>query len=83
MRLAILVHKPVTCVWSLESNKHMQFISSTYKILQSSFCVSDLGLVLAEVRQGEGRLRVDEMMVDVSLGGNKHQTTADTGQKKT
>lgn len=34
--------------------------------------MSDLGLVLAEVWQDEGRLRVDEMMVDVSLGGYKH-----------
>ncbi len=43
----------------------------------------DLGLVLAEVWQGKGRLRVDEMMVDVSLGGHKHQATANAGKKKT
>lgn len=45
--------------------------------------MSDLGLVLAEVWQGEGGLWVDEMMVDVSLGRHKHQAAADTGLKKT
>lgn len=34
--------------------------------------MTDLGLILAEVRQSEGRLWVDEMVVDVSLGGHKH-----------
>lgn len=37
-----------------------------------------LGLVLAEVWQSEGRLRVDEMMMDVPLGGHKHEATANT-----
>lgn len=40
-------------------------------------------LVLAEVWQVEGRLWVDEMVVDVSLGGHKHQATANAAQKKT
>jgi len=48
-------------------------------MLQSGACVTDLGLVLAEVRQGEGRLWVDEMMVDVSLGGHDHQVAANAG----
>lgn len=39
-------------------------------------CVSDLRLVLAEVWQGEGGLWIDAVMVDVSLGGHKHQLTA-------
>lgn len=45
--------------------------------------MSDLGNVLAEVWQGEGRLWVDGMMVDVSLGGHKDQVTASAGWKKT
>lgn len=49
-------------------------------LLQSSS--SYLGLVLAQVWQGEGRLRVDEVVVDVSVGGNKHQPTADTAQER-
>lgn len=36
----------------------------------------DLGLVLAEVRQGERRLWVDGVMVDVSLGRHKDQLAA-------
>lgn len=60
-------------------DKHKQLIQFTYTILESGLCVSDLGLVLAEVWQGEGRLWVDEMMVDVSLRGHKHQVTANTG----
>lgn len=43
--------------------------------------VCDLDLVLAEVGQGEGGLRVDEMVVDVSLGGHKHQVATNTGNK--
>lgn len=45
-------------------------------------CVSDLRLVLAEVWQGEGRLWIDAVMVDVSLGGHKHQLTASAEQKE-
>lgn len=45
--------------------------------------MSDLGLVLAEARQAEGRLWVDEVMVDVSLRGHKHQAAANTGEKET
>lgn len=60
----MIAHKPITCVWSLDKQ---QFVLSTYKILHmKGLCVSDLGLVLAEARQGEGRLWVDELMVDVS-----------------
>lgn len=46
---------------------------------QLDLCVSDLGLVLAEVWQDEGGLWVDEMVVDVSLGGHEHQVRANTG----
>lgn len=45
-------------------------------------CVSDLRLVLAEVWQGEGRLWINAVMVDVSLGGHKHQLTASAEQKE-
>lgn len=41
--------------------------------------MSDLRLVLVEVWQREGRLWVDEVMVDVSLGRHKHQAAANTG----
>lgn len=43
--------------------------------------MSDLGLVLAEVWQGERRLWVDGVMVDVSLGRHKDQLTASAGWK--
>lgn len=46
-------------------------------------CVSDLGLVFAEVWQSEGRLWVDEIVVDISLRRHKHQVTASAGQKET
>lgn len=39
----------------------------------------DLGLVLAEVWQGERRLWVDGVMVDVSLGRHEDQLTASAG----
>lgn len=58
------------------ANKHGS-LSSLH--IQSGLCLSDLGLVLAEVWQGEGRLWVDEIMVDVSLRRHKHQATANTG----
>lgn len=45
-------------------------------------CVSDLSLVLAEVWQGEGGLWINAVMVDVSLGGHKHQLTASAEQKE-
>lgn len=45
-------------------------------------CESDLRLVLAEVGQGEGGLWVDAVMVDVSLGGHKHQLTTSAEQKQ-
>lgn len=41
----------------------------------------DLGLVLAEVWQGERRLWVDGVMVDVSLGRHEDQLTASAGWK--
>lgn len=44
--------------------------------------VSDLSLVLAEVWQGEGGLWINAVMVDVSLGGHKHQLTASAEQKE-
>lgn len=44
--------------------------------------MSDLRLVLAEVWQGEGRLRINAVMVDVSLGGHKHQLTASAEQEE-
>lgn len=50
---------------------------------QSTYlCASDLALVLAEVWQSEWRLRVDERVVDVSLGGHKHQVTSNAVEKK-
>lgn len=47
------------------------------------YILSDLCLVLAEVWQVERRLRVNKMMVDVSLGGHEHQTTANAAQMRT
>lgn len=47
----------------------------------NSFIKSYLGLLLAEVWQCKWWLWVDKMVVDVSLGGHKHQTTANTKNK--
>lgn len=55
---------------------HPNCVISLYKYNPTVSVVSDLGLLLAEIWQSEGRLWVDEMMVDVSLGGHKHQATA-------
>lgn len=43
--------------------------------------MSDLSMVLAEAWQGERRLWVDGVMVDVSLGRHEDQLTASAGWK--
>lgn len=54
---------------------HQQTKTRT-RLERLTVCVSDLRLVLAEVWQSEGGLWIDAVMVDVSLGGHKHQLTA-------
>lgn len=45
------------------------------------FLMPDLGVVLAKVWEGEWRLWVDGMMVDVSLGRHEDQVTPSAGSK--
>lgn len=53
-------------------NEDCLIITSMADYSLQHVCVSDLGLVLAEVWQSEGRLWVDEIMVDIPLRRHKH-----------
>lgn len=59
-----------------------QQIKTRMRLERLSVCASDLRLVLAKVWQGEGGLWINAVMVDVSLGGHKHQWAASAEQKE-
>lgn len=72
-------------LWSGNRNALLdlhQQIKTRTRLDHLTVCVSDLRLVLAEVWQGEGRLWINAVMVDVSLWGHKHQLTASAEQKE-